>query len=127
VILIAEDEEQVRSLVVAQLASRGFAVLPAADGREALRISEQRRERIDVLLADVVMPRVSGPEPAQMIVQKHPETAVVFMSGYANEAVLRVGSLRAGASFIAKPFDVEDLCELLRTVLEKPREAPPFP
>jgi PAS domain S-box-containing protein len=124
VILVAEDEEQVRSLVVAQLASRGFAVLSAADGREALRISEQRRERIDVLLADVVMPRISGPELAQMMVRKHPETAVVFMSGYAEEAVLRVGSLGPGASFIAKPFDVEDLCELLRSVLEKPGEAP---
>jgi PAS domain S-box-containing protein len=125
VILVAEDEEQVRSLVVAQLASRGFAVLSAADGREALRIAEQRRERIDVLLADVVMPRIAGPELAQMIVRKHPETSVVFMSGYAEEAVVRVGSLRPGASFISKPFDVDDLCELLRTVLEKPREAAP--
>jgi len=125
VILVAEDEEQVRSLIVSQLASRGFAVLSAADGREALRIAEHRRERIDVLLADVVMPRIAGPELAEMIARKHPETSVVFMSGYAEEAVLRVGNLRQGAAFIAKPFDVDELCKLIRSAIEKPEEAHP--
>jgi PAS domain S-box-containing protein len=127
VILVAEDEEQVRSLIVAQLSSRGYAVLSAADGREALRIAEQRREPIDVLLADVVMPRVSGPELAQLLARKHPETAVVFMSGYAEEAVLRAGSLAHGAAFLAKPFDVGELCLLLRRILQTPSEAHPPP
>jgi CheY-like chemotaxis protein len=127
VVLVAEDEEQVRSLIVSQLSSRGYAVLSAADGREALRIAEQRSERIDVLLADVVMPRVSGPELAQMLARKHPETAVVFMSGYAEEAVLRAGSLGRGAAFIAKPFDVGELCVLLRRIIETPSEVQPSP
>ena len=103
-----EDEEQVRSLVVSQLTARGYAVLSAADGREALRIAEKRAERIDVLLADVVMPRMSGPELARLLARSHPETAVIFMSGYAEEAVLAQGALGAGGAFIGKPFEVDD-------------------
>jgi FixJ family two-component response regulator len=73
------------------------------------------------------MPRVSGPELAQLLARKHPETAIVFMSGYAEEAVLRAGSLGHGAAFIAKPFDVGELCLLLRRILQTPSEAHPPP
>jgi DNA-binding response OmpR family regulator len=59
-----------------------------------------------------------------MIARRHPETAVVFMSGYAQEAVLRAGSLN-GAAFIAKPFDVEELSNVLRATVRGPHEAPP--
>jgi two-component system cell cycle sensor histidine kinase/response regulator CckA len=114
VVLVVEDEEQVRSLVVSQLLGQGFAVLSAADGREALRIAEQRRERIDVLLSDVVMPRMSGPELARLLARTHPETAIVYMSGYAEEAVLTPGIRGGAASFIAKPFEVGELRAVLQ-------------
>ena len=96
VILVVEDEDRVRSLLVSQLAARGYAVLSATDGREGLRIAEMRHERIDLLLADVVMPRMSGPDLARLLAASHPETAVIFMSGYAEEAVLSMGAPGAG-------------------------------
>jgi PAS domain S-box-containing protein len=119
VVLVVEDEEQVRSLVVSQLTARGYAVLSAADGREALRIAEPRGERIDVLLADVVMPRMSGPELARLLHRSHPETAVIYMSGYAEEAVLAQGTLGSGSDFIGKPFAVDDLTARIRQLLAR--------
>jgi CheY-like chemotaxis protein len=119
VVLVAEDEEQVRSLVVSRLAARGYAVLSAADGREALQVAERRRDRIDVLVADVVMPRMSGPELARQLRRSHPETAAVFISGYAEEPLLREGVARE-AVFLSKPFEVDELCRLIRSVLDRP-------
>jgi CheY-like chemotaxis protein len=118
VVLVAEDEEQVRSLVVSRLAARGYAVLSAADGREALRVAEQRRDRIDVLVADVVMPRMSGPELARQLRRSHPEAAVIFISGYAEEPTFREGVDR-DAAFLSKPFEVDELCQLIRAVLDR--------
>jgi DNA-binding response OmpR family regulator len=92
-------------------------VLSAADGREALRLAETRAGRIDVLLADVVMPRLSGPEMARLLQRSHPETAVIFMSGYAEEAVLAQGTLGAGTDFIGKPFTVDELTARIRQLL----------
>jgi signal transduction histidine kinase/ActR/RegA family two-component response regulator len=119
VVLVVEDEEQVRSLVVSQLTARGYAVLSAADGREALRVAESRTEPIDVLLADVVMPRMSGPELARLLQRAHPETVVIFMSGYAEEAVLAQGSPGAGGDFIGKPFAVDALAARIRQLLAR--------
>ncbi len=117
VVLVVEDEEQVRSLVVSQLTARGYAVLSAADGREALRVAESRPETIDVLLADVVMPGMSGPELARRLQRSHPETAVIFMSGYAEEAVLAEGSPGEGGDFIGKPFAADTLAARIRQLL----------
>ncbi len=94
-------------------------MLSAADGREGLRIAERRAERIDVLLADVVMPRMSGPELARLLVRSHPETAVIFMSGYAEEAVLSRGAPGAEGAFIGKPFEVDALSARIQDVLEQ--------
>ncbi|HQR29061.1 MAG TPA: response regulator [Anaeromyxobacteraceae bacterium] len=133
VVLVVEDAEQVRSLLVSQLTARGFAVLAAADGREALELAERRRERIDALVTDVVMPRVSGPELARRLAPTHPEAVVVYMSGYAEEAVLRAGGAAPAGAFIAKPFEVSDLCALLRGLLgaeaqaARPPGTPPDP
>ncbi|MEY2668995.1 MAG: hypothetical protein RJA59_1633, partial [Pseudomonadota bacterium] len=119
VILVVEDEERVRSLLVSQLAARGYAVLSAADGREGLQIAERREERIDVLLADVVMPRMSGPELARQLRASHPETSVLFMSGYAEEAVLDGGAPGAEGAFIGKPFEIDALEARIRELLER--------
>jgi CheY-like chemotaxis protein len=94
-------------------------VLSAADGREALQVAERRRDRIDVLVADVVMPRMSGPELARQLRRSHPETAAVFISGYAEEPLLREGVARE-AVFLSKPFEVDELCRLIRSVLDRP-------
>ncbi|HET8723949.1 MAG TPA: ATP-binding protein [Anaeromyxobacteraceae bacterium] len=117
VVLVVEDAEQVRSLLVSQLAARGFAVLAAADGREALELAERRREPIDALVTDVVMPRVSGPELARRLALTHPEAVVIYMSGYAEESVLRAGGMAPDGAFVAKPFEVSDLCTLIRDLL----------
>jgi CheY-like chemotaxis protein len=118
VVLVAEDEAQVRSLIVSRLAARGYAVLSAADGREALQVADRRTDRIDVLVADVVMPRLSGPELARLVRRNHPETAVIFISGYAEEPIFREGVDRE-AAFLSKPFDVDDLSRLIRSVLDR--------
>jgi two-component system cell cycle sensor histidine kinase/response regulator CckA len=72
-----------------------------------------------VLLADVVMPRMSGPDLARLLARSHPETAVIFMSGYAEEAVLSRGSPGDGDAFIGKPFEVDALCARIRLVLAR--------
>ncbi len=131
VILIVEDEEQVRSLLVAQLSARGYAVLSAADGQEALRVAERRREPIHVLLADVVLPHLSGTDLARRIRRSHPETQVVLMSGHARDAVLAGegggNGPGPGPAFLAKPFQHDDLCALLRRLIDRGPDGPPAP
>jgi DNA-binding NtrC family response regulator len=128
-ILLVEDEEQVRSALRRQLSEAGYSVFAAADGRAASELIAQSPRRIDVLLSDVVMPHVSGPDLARVFRQKFPDSAVLLMSGYSEEAVARQGELDAAAAFIQKPYDFREVVRLLRTVLhhEAPAPAPRRP
>lgn len=92
---------------------------PLPRGREALRIAEKRAERSDLLVSDVVMPRMSGPELARLPARSHPETAVIFMSGYAEEAVLPPGGPDEGVAFMGKPFEVEAPCVRIQDLLAR--------
>jgi PAS domain S-box-containing protein len=116
-ILVVEDEPQVRALLQAQLSAAGYAVVPAADGREALEVARRHPQSFDVLLSDVVMPHLSGPDLAQVFCEQYPDTVIVFMSGYSEEAVERQGEIGKAAAFIHKPYDVNDLCATLRRLL----------
>jgi CheY-like chemotaxis protein len=115
-ILLAADEEIVRKLVREVLEGYGYRVLEATSGATALSICEQHRESIDLLLTDVVMPEMSGPELARRLTQLHPEMKVLFMSGYTDDAIVRHGVLEEEVLFIQKPFAPDDLARKVKEV-----------
>ncbi|MDO8957967.1 MAG: ATP-binding protein [Deltaproteobacteria bacterium] len=93
VILVVEDEEGVRKLVLEMLKKQGYSVLEADDEEEALLICRQYKDTIHLMVTDVVMPRISGPELAKRLVVFHPEMKVLYMSGYADNAIVHHGVL----------------------------------
>ncbi|MGZ4334478.1 MAG: PAS domain-containing protein [Gaiellaceae bacterium] len=114
-ILLVEDETVVRDLVAIMLAQRGYEVLEAAGPLEALELAET--ETCDLLLTDVVMPKMNGREVARRIRARVPELHVVYTSGYAPETVLDGGHLERGEFFLQKPFTAADLGEIVREAL----------
>jgi two-component system cell cycle sensor histidine kinase/response regulator CckA len=122
-ILLLEDEEQVRRVALAILRRHGYHVLEASNATEAFRICEAHPERIDLLLSDVVMPQMSGPEVARRIARARPETKILCMSGYTDETVVRHGILEAGIAFIQKPLTPDSLLDKIREVLASPPPA----
>ncbi len=115
-ILLVEDEESVRTLVESVLRSKGYKVIPAARGDEALALSEQYAQPIALMLVDMVMPRMSGRELARRLAPLHPETKVLFMSGYAGSSAS--DGLDADTHFIQKPFTSEALARKVRETLD---------
>lgn len=119
-ILVVEDEQPVRTFIRAVLAQDGYEILEASNGEEALNLWLSDRHSIRVVLTDVVMPRMGGPELARRIRESTPETVVIFMSGYSDEPVFE----HAGGlvyRFLPKPFTPVDLAEAVRGAL-KPRD-----
>ena len=120
-ILVAEDQDFVREFAVAALRNHGYRVLTASDGKEALEICERKDTRIDLLLTDVVMPRLSGPELVLRLKTIRPGIRAMFMSGYTAEAIARHGVLEQGTYLIQKPFSSNELAGRVRAVLGPPR------
>jgi PAS domain S-box-containing protein len=120
-ILVVEDEPFVREFLKELLASRGYQVLEAASGAEALARCEAYHRPIHLLLTDVVMPEINGRQLAQMLVVKRPEIRVLFMSGYTDDAVLRYGVQNRSEAFIQKPYTPEALLKKIRDVLSTDR------
>jgi CheY-like chemotaxis protein len=123
-VLVVEDADQVRALAVRSLAKHGYAVLDARDGGEALRLCGQHGGAIDLLLTDVVMPTMGGRELADRIASLLPETKVLFMSGYTDDAIAHHGVLEPGTALLQKPFTPEALCRRVRDVLDHERADP---
>jgi PAS domain S-box-containing protein len=117
-VLLVEDEKAVRCLARQVLESRGYHVLETAAGIEALEVGERHKERIHLLLTDVVMPQMGGRELAERLALLHPETKVLFMSGYADNAVVHFGLLDPGTALLEKPFTAQALARKLREVLD---------
>jgi CheY-like chemotaxis protein len=117
VVLLVEDDANVRKLVEGVLREHGFQVVASENVAEAISFCRERPGPIDLLLTDVVMPDMSGPELAEELAKIRPGLKVVYMSGYADNAVVRHGVLKPGAAFIEKPFVAETLTEKLREVL----------
>jgi two-component system, cell cycle sensor histidine kinase and response regulator CckA len=116
-ILVAEDEEAVRKLIVRALRDRGYSVIEAADGEEALRVATQYRGRLDLLLTDTVMPGVSGPTLSEQLRIARPEVRVLYMSGYTGDAAVLNEILESGVAFLQKPFGPEVLAQKVSEVL----------
>jgi two-component system cell cycle sensor histidine kinase/response regulator CckA len=119
-ILLVEDEIALRDLVRITLQEVGYTVLEADDSSQALGLVEQYADEIDLLLTDVVMPRVSGRDLAQALSARRPGVKVLFMSGYMDDDVLRHGLLTAEVEFLSKPFTRSTLASKVRSVLDKP-------
>ena len=117
-ILLIEDEQGVRSVVRQILERRGHTVLEAVGGDQGQLISDSLSGPIHLLLTDVVMPNVSGREIADRIVASRPETRVLYMSGYTDDAIGHHGVLDPGVAFIGKPFTANDLARAVREVLD---------
>ena len=117
-ILLVEDDEMVRQLAREVLETSGYQVLEAASGSAARLICEQTKEAIQLLLTDVVMPKTSGREVVNRLLPLHPEMRVLFMSGYAQNAIVHHGVLDEGIDFIEKPFSPQALALKVREVLD---------
>lgn len=105
-ILLAEDEEIVRNLARQVLEMYGYHVLEAAGGKEALVVCESRKDQIDLLITDVIMPEMSGRELADRVAELCPGIKVLYMSGYTDSAIVHQGELDEDAKFIQKPSRV---------------------
>ncbi len=117
-VLVVEDENGLRSLVLRVLHRAGYAVHQAADGGEGLAFLDGFKGRIDLLLTDVVMPGANGPQVAEAALQRDPSTRVLYMSGYTDDDVIRRGVLRDEVPFLPKPFTPSDLARKVSEVLE---------
>jgi CheY-like chemotaxis protein len=116
-ILIVEDEDGVRKLTRKILSRQGYKILEASGGGDALLLCEQCNEPIHLLLSDVVMPGINGPELARRIKTLSPDVKVLFMSGYADQAIFQSGILDEKACFIQKPFSARNLVEKIQEVI----------
>jgi CheY-like chemotaxis protein/anti-sigma regulatory factor (Ser/Thr protein kinase) len=116
-ILLVDDQEMVREMTRSVLDEGGFQVLVAADGGEALRISQTFPGAIDLLITDVVMPGLSGPETAERIRAGRPDTRVIFVSGYTADALGDRGALGPRTRFLQKPFKPDELTATVRAIL----------
>src|SRR5713101_1213588 len=119
-ILLAEDSESLREMAREYLHSVGFTVLEAASGAEALQKAKEHAGTIHLLLADVVMPEMSGPELARKMVSLHPEIKVIFTSGYTDDAIARQGIIDPTVDFIQKPYRPKALAQKIQQVLRAP-------
>ncbi len=117
-ILLVEDEEMVRNLVRETLEREGYQVLDAPGPVEARRIAERHRGPIQLLITDVVMPKVSGRELAEGLLKRRSHLKVLYMSGYTDSAIINNGILQKEVAFLQKPFTPGALSEKVREVLE---------
>ncbi len=118
-ILLVEDESSLRHLATKILCNLGYNVLAAENGVEALQVIEQRREqKVNLLLTDVVMPKLGGRELADQLHAKRPDVKVLFTSGWTGDAIVHHGILDEGVAFLAKPYTPDVLARKVREVLD---------
>jgi DNA-binding response OmpR family regulator len=122
-ILLVEDDESIRSTVAEVLTDRGYSVIEAADGSAAEGIASEHDDTIHLLLTDVVLPGLSGPELAERLAEARPEIKVLFVSGYTERVALDDGMLQTGRNFIQKPFRPSLVVRKVRELLDAGDEA----
>ena len=115
-ILLVDDEQSVRAIVLRILRRANFNVLEAATGQDALRISDSHAGTIDLLVTDMFMPGMRGPEVADQLIAKRPGIRVVFMSGYSDHDPK--AGIPCGAGFLSKPFSGQELAAAVETALK---------
>ncbi|HBB86528.1 MAG TPA: hypothetical protein DC047_02805 [Blastocatellia bacterium] len=116
-VLLVEDEDMVRNLACELLQESGYRVFTASGGEEAVQLFKKHK-KIDLLITDVIMPKMSGKEVADRLRKLHPKTKVLFMSGYTDEAIVHHGIVDSHIAFIQKPFSENALAQKVREVLD---------
>jgi two-component system cell cycle sensor histidine kinase/response regulator CckA len=124
-VLLVEDEISLRALAAEALKRLGYQILQAGNGLEALVIADQHDGVIDVVVTDIVMPRMGGPELIEKLRRKRSGFSVIFMSGYTEAAVLEHANLGKDAILLNKPFSTETLVRKMREVQESPQALNP--
>jgi DNA-binding NtrC family response regulator len=122
-ILVVDDEESLRTVIVDLLGHLGYCTLSAANGQDAMELAQGYPGRIDLLLTDVVMHPLPGPALAEKLMLSRPEMKVIFISGYANSSLAPDGVLKPGTVLVHKPFTMRILSAKLREVLGNPTTA----
>ena len=123
-VLLVEDDRAVRTVVDSVLRRHGYAVLQASGPKEALLAARQHAGAIDLVLSDVIMPEMSGPEMVTLLAERHPETRAVYLSGYSADALVREGVLESRSQLVQKPVAARDL---LHAVRARARQRPARP
>jgi len=121
-VLIVEDDTSIRKLAQKSLQPHGYRVLVAENGEDALKISKEHEGTIDLIITDVVMPKMGGKETADRLQALHPQMKVIYMSGYTDNAIVRHGVLASGLNFLEKPFSPRALARKVREVLDKKQD-----
>jgi two-component system cell cycle sensor histidine kinase/response regulator CckA len=121
-ILLVEDEDMLRGLIRELLEIKGYAVLEASQGVEALELFKKSQEPVDLVLTDVVMPHMSGSELIERLRKEQPALRVIFMSGYtgANNAAIHKSLEMPGVAFLQKPFRLNALISQVEELLLRP-------
>ena len=122
-ILVVDDEESLRTVVVDLLGHLGYCTLSAASADDAMKVALEYPGRIDLLLTDVAMHPLTGPMLAEQLMRSRPEMKVIFISGYANASLAPDGVLKPGTVLVQKPFSMKILSARLREVLGNPEPA----
>lgn len=121
-ILVTEDERALLEMVTTMLELEGYTVLPASTPAEALRLAEEHAGEIQLMLTDVIMPTMNGPDLFDAVSAWHPELERLFMSGYTADIIADRGVLHDGIHFLQKPFTLAELAKRVRQVLDSRRE-----
>jgi len=118
-VLLVEDEPVVRELAAFVLREKGYTVIEAVNGEEGLLSARRHNGKVDLVLTDVVMPVMGGKEMADALRASHPDTKVLFTSGYTGDAIVHHGVLRPGIEFLQKPYMTATLARKVREVLDE--------
>jgi two-component system cell cycle sensor histidine kinase/response regulator CckA len=116
-VLLVEDDRAVRTVVDSLLRRHGYAVLPASGPREALATARRHTGAIDLVLSDVIMPEMSGPEMVTLLAEQYPATRTVYLSGYSADTLVREGLIEPRSRLVQKPVAARDLLQAVRGAL----------
>lgn len=117
-ILLVEDEEPLRKVIIELLTQIGYNVLSAANGKQALELAQSYTQTIHLLITDVIMPEIAGPELAKELCAFRRDLKVIYISGYADSSLAPEGVLNPGTVLVTKPFSVRTLSAKMREVLD---------
>ena len=117
-VLIVEDDDSLRKFSQRTLQHHGYRILEAENGEDALRVSEAYDGTIDLLITDVVMPKMGGKETAERLQSLYPHMKVLYMSGYTDNAIVHHGVLKPGLNFIEKPFTLKGSAHIVKEILD---------